>query len=50
MVKEFDGNEKDWERHFMIVELFEKGVSVEEIARIVGLTKEEVDEFFPRLY
>jgi hypothetical protein len=39
-----------WGRHIFLVELFEKGTEIEEITRIAGLSEEEVDEFFLRLY
>lgn len=42
--------DEKWKRHFRIVRLFEQGVEIEEIAKIEGLTEEEVDEMFPRLY
>ena len=48
---ELSGSEKEkWERHRMIDELFEKGLEIEEIAKIVGLSEEEMEENFPRLY
>jgi lambda repressor-like predicted transcriptional regulator len=48
---ELTGSEKEkWERHIILVELFEKGVEIEEIAKIAGLTEKEMDELFPRLY
>ena len=48
---ELSGSEKEkWERELLIVELFEKGVEIEEIAKIAGLSEEEMDEKFPRLY
>lgn len=52
-LKEFEltGKEKEkWERHIKIVDLYEKGVEIEEIAKIMNLSEEEVDEMFPRLY
>jgi HSP20 family molecular chaperone IbpA len=49
--EELRGKEKEkWERHKMLIELFEKGVEIEEIAKIAGLSEEEIDEFFPKLY
>lgn len=51
--KEFElsGSEKEkWDRHIFLVELFEKGVEIEEIAKIAGLSEKEMDELFPRLY
>lgn len=51
--KEFklSGSDKDdWDRHILIVKLFEQGVEIEEIAKIAGLSEEEVEERFPRLY
>ena len=48
---ELSGSEKEkWERELLIIELFEKGVEIEEIAKIAGLSEEEMDEKFPRLY
>ncbi|MFE8696144.1 hypothetical protein ACFYKT_07235 [Cytobacillus sp. FJAT-53684] len=48
---ELEGKEKEkWERHLMLTELYIKGVEIEKIAKIAGLTKEEVDEHFPRIY
>lgn len=47
--KEFElsGSEKDkWERELLIKKLFEQGVEIEEIAKIAGLTDEEVEERF----
>lgn len=44
-------NEKlEWERHFKMVHLYEKGVEIEEIMRIVGLPEEDIDKYFPKLY
>jgi hypothetical protein len=51
--KEFglSGRDKEkWDRHILLVELFEKGVEIEEIAKIAGLSEEEMDEHFSRLY
>jgi hypothetical protein len=51
--KEFElsGSEKEkLDRHIFLVELFEKGVEIEEIAKIAGLTEKEMDEHFPRLF
>ncbi|MEH7544953.1 MULTISPECIES: hypothetical protein [Bacillaceae] len=51
--KEFElsGRENEkWERDKLVIELFEKGVEIEEIARIAGLSEEKMDELFPRLY
>ncbi|WP_413299652.1 hypothetical protein AA0X95_16440 [Bacillus sp. 1P10SD] len=43
----FSGSEKDkWERELLIKKLFEQGVEIEEIAKIAGLTDEEVEERF----
>jgi hypothetical protein len=48
---ELKGREKEkWERHMFIVKLFEDGVEIEEIAKLAGLSEEEVNELFPRLY
>ena len=48
---ELSGSEKEkWERELLIIELFEKGVEIEEIAKIAGLSEEEMDKKFPRLY
>ncbi len=48
---ELSGSEKEkWERELLIMDLFEKGVEIEEIAKIAGLSEEEMDEKFPRLY
>jgi hypothetical protein len=48
---ELKGSEKEkWERYLFINKLFEDGVEIEEIAKLAGLTEEEVDEHFPRLY
>ncbi|MEO2075876.1 MAG: hypothetical protein ABGX20_10940 [Bacillus sp. (in: firmicutes)] len=47
--KEFglSGSEKDkWERELLVKKLFEQGVEIEEIAKIAGLTDEEVEERF----
>ena len=41
---------KSGNANILIVELFEKGVEIEEIAKIAGLSEEEMDEKFPRLY
>ena len=48
---ELSGSDKEkWEQHFMIIKLFEKGVELEEIAKIAGLSDEEMDDLFPELY
>jgi hypothetical protein len=48
---ELSESEKEkWARHLIMVELFEKGVEIEEIAKIVGLSEKEMDEFFPRIF
>ncbi|NHC42658.1 hypothetical protein G6549_22300 [Bacillus sp. MM2020_1] len=51
--KEFELSRSDkekWDRHILLVELFEKGVEIEGIAKIAGLSEEEMDEHFSRLY
>lgn len=48
---ELHGCEKEkWELHKLLINLFEKGVEIEEIAKIAGLSEEEMDELFPSLY
>lgn len=48
---ELHGCEKEkWELHKLLIKLFEKGVEIEEIAKIAGLSEEEMDELFPSLY
>lgn len=51
--KEFELRRREkekWERHIFLIKLYEQGVDMEEIARIAGLSEEEMDEVFPRLY
>ncbi|WP_157406181.1 hypothetical protein [Neobacillus drentensis] len=51
--KEFElsGSDKEkWDLHILLIKLFEKGVEIEEIAKIAGLSEEEMDEHFSRLY
>lgn len=48
---ELSGSEKEkWNRHIFLIEQYEKGVEMEEIAKIAGLSEEEMDELFPILY